>query len=420
MGAGWAGLAAAVSLADRGIPATVFEASRSLGGRARRVSSEGTDLDNGQHILIGAYRQTLALMRTVGAAPEKLLMRVPLELRFDDGFHLRAPRLPYPLNLLAALLGARGLNFAQGMAAIRFMSRMRAPRFSIEPDCSVAQLLEAHEQRGALRRYLWEPLCLSALNTPLTRASAQVFANVLRDGLTGARENSDLLLPRTDLGLLFPVPAAAFIGAHGGSVEMGVAVRRISRDGTAFVLDDSPQRFSHVIIACAPQHAAALFDVFPGLDEARRMIESLQYEPIYTCYLRYPDGVHLPSPMLGLTGPMSQWVFDRGQLSGPKGLLAVVISASGAHEALPQQELAGRIHEELKVALPGLPEPRWTRVIGEKRATFSCTPGLARPAISTPVQGLYLAGDYTASDYPGTLEAAVRSGLEAARLIIST
>ncbi len=420
VGAGWAGLSAAVSLADHGIPVTVFEASRNLGGRARRVTIDGADLDNGQHILIGAYRETLALMSKVGADPRKLLLRLPLELRFADGFHLRAPRLPYPLNLLAGLLGARGLSLVQGLAAIRFMARMQKDAFRVQPDRSVAVLLETNGQLGALRRYLWEPLCISALNTPPADASAQVFANVLRDGLTGARENSDLLLPRADLGRLFPEPAAAFITAHGGSIEMGVAVRRVTRDETAFRLDDRPQRFSHVIIACAPQHAATLLGGFPELENARRTIDALQYEPIFSCYLRYPDPVRLPSPMLGLAGPICQWVFDRGQLSGQRGLLAAVISASGSHEDIPHQELAARIHEELKTALPKLPDPLWSRIIGEKRATFSCRPALDRPTATTPVRGLYLAGDYTASDYPGTLEAAVRSGLSSARSIAST
>jgi len=384
------------------------------------VSIDGAGLDNGQHILIGAYRETLALMRKVGADPETLLMRLPLELRYADGFHLRAPRLPYPLNLLAGLLGARGLSLAQGLAAIRFMARMQEVAFRVQPDCSVAVLLETNGQLGALRRYLWEPLCVSALNTAPAIASAQVFANVLRDGLTGARENSDLLLPRADLGRLFPEPAAAFVTARGGSIEIGVAIRRVTRDESAFRVDDRPQRFSHVIIACAPQHASKLLDGLPELESCRGTIEALQYEPIFTCYLRYPDSVRLPSPMLGLTGPIGQWVFDRGQLSGQRGLLAVVMSASGNHEDLPQQELAARIHAELKAALPALPEPLWSRIVGEKRATFSCRPALERPAAATPVDGLYLAGDYTASDYPGTLEAAVRSGLFAARSIAST
>ena len=149
------------------------------------------------------------------------------------------------------------------------------------------------------------------------------------------------------------------------------------------------------------------------------MTGARQYEPIFSCYLRYPDPVRLASPMLGLAGPICQWVFDRGRLSSQPGLLAVVISATGTHAELSQQELAGRIHEELKTALPKLPDPLWSRIIGEKRAPSSCRPALERPTAATPVPGLYLAGDYTASDYPGTLEAAVRSGLFAASSIAS-
>ena len=148
VGAGWAGLAGAVTLADRGVRVTVYEASRSLGGRARKVDVEGLALDNGQHILIGAYRETLALMRKVGADPARLLLRVPLTLRFADGFHLRAPRLPYPFNLLAGLLVARGLSFSESLAAMRFMSRLQRGAFRVDPDRIVAALLHECGQAG--------------------------------------------------------------------------------------------------------------------------------------------------------------------------------------------------------------------------------------------------------------------------------
>ena len=421
IGAGWAGLAAAVSLAERGMPVAVFEASRSLGGRARRVTIDGVDLDNGQHILIGACRETLRMMRLAGADPEALLLRMPLELRNADGFRLRATRFPYPFNLLLALLGAKGLSFAQALRAARFVAALRAHNFRVEPDRSVAQLLKEHRQAGTLRIHLWEPLCVSALNTPANRASAQVFARVLRDSLTGFRENSDLLLARTDLGRLFPEPAAEYVRAHGGAIELGVPVRAIARDGEGFRLDDRPARYSAVIVACAPQHAAALLSAFPELAATRAAIDALEYEPIVTCYLQYPESVSLPANMLGLSGGIVQWVFDRGRLSGRSGenagLLAAVISASGAHEDLPKENLVSRIEAELAWALGPLPEPLWSRVITEKRATFSCTPALKRPEGVTPVSGLLLAGDYVASEYPGTIEAAVRSGIAAANQV---
>lgn len=417
VGAGWAGMAAAVDLAGRGIPVTVFEASRSLGGRARRVSVDGTDLDNGQHILIGAYRDTLALMRKVGVDPERALMRVPLELRYADGFHLRAPRLPAPLNLLVALLGANGVSLAQSFAAMRFMAALRAKRYRVAPDRSVAQLLDEHAQTGVLRSHLWEPLCVSALNTSVERASAQVFANALRDGLTGRRENSDLLLPRTDLGRLFPEPAAEYVKARGGAIELGTPVRRIERVSGGFRLNDA-QEFSGAVIACGPHQAGPLLVQLPELADALAAISAFAYEPIVTCYLQYPESVLLPATMLGFTGGILQWVFDRGRLGGPKGLLAAVISASGAHQELTKEELTARIGIELKAAFGELPSPRWSQVITEKRATFSCTPGLARPRAATAIPGLLLAGDYVASEYPGTLEAAVRSGIEAAEKLM--
>jgi len=416
VGAGWAGLAAAVTLAEHGVRVTVFEASRSLGGRARRVSIDGVDLDNGQHVLIGAYRETLRLMRKVGADPDELLLRLPLELRYADGFHLRAPRLPYPLNLFVALLRAKGMPLAQAFSALRFMAALRARRFRVEPDRSVAQLLDEHRQAGALRSHLWEPLCVSALNTPLGSASAQVFLNVLRDGLAGARDASDLLIARSDLGRVFPEPAAQYVRARGGEILLGTPVRRIERTPGGFRLNDM-QTFSGVVIACGPHQAGPLLVQLPEIGGALAAIDAFAYEPIVTCYLQYPESVLLPSPMLGFNGGMVQWVFDRGRLGGPKGLLAAVISASGAHQQLTKEELTARIEIELKAALGELPSLRWSQVITEKRATFSCTPALARPRVATAIPRLLLAGDYLAGEYPGTLEAAVLSGVAAASMV---
>jgi squalene-associated FAD-dependent desaturase len=256
------------------------------------------------------------------------------------------------------------------------------------------------------------------LNTPVDRASAQVFANVLRDGLTETRDTSDLLIARTDLSRLFPEPAAEYVKARGGTIELGTPVRTIAKDRGGFRLDDRPGLYTTVIVACAPQHAAPLLAGFAELTAMRAMIERLDYEPIVTCYLQYPESMTLPTPMLGLSGGIVQWVFDRGRLGSSKGLLAAVISASGAHEELAKDTLVSRIETELKAALGALPALRWSQVITEKRATFSCTPGLARPRGATAIHGLLLAGDYVASEYPGTLEAAVRSGIDAARKLV--
>jgi hypothetical protein len=151
----------------------------------------------------------------------------------------------------------------------------------------------------------------------------------------------------------------------------------------------------------------------------------LHYESITTVYLQYPSSVTLPHPMIGGFAEgdgLSQWLFDRGQLLGElgtPGLLAAVISANGPHEALTPAQLAETVHEEIARLLPGLPKPLWHRTITEKRATFACTPDLPRLGATTPLPGLFLAGDHVASDYPATLESAVRSGIAAARVCLA-
>jgi squalene-associated FAD-dependent desaturase len=416
IGAGWAGLAAAVTLAEQGIAVAVFEASRQLGGRARRVTVAGLELDNGQHILIGAYAETLRLVRAVGVDPARAFLRLPLELRSASGFRLRAARLPPPFHLLVGLLRAAGIGLSDRIATVRLVAAHRRQGYRLAHDETVRAWLERHRQPDAVRAALWEPLCTAALNTPVARASAQVFLNVLRDTIEGRRGASDLLLPRVDLGALFPEPAARHVEALGGVVRRGAPVRRISREPQGFRLDDGEERFSHLVIACAPQHAGPLIAPLAGLEPLATRLAGIEYEPIHTCYLQYPDRIALPFPMWGFQGGHAQWAFDRGALSGHRGLIACVLSGAGAHESLPQEALAAALHAELARALPGLPSPTWCRVIAEKRATFSCRVGLAHPPNTTPLPNLLLAGDYTASDYPATLEAAVRSGIAAARL----
>ncbi|MDD5176981.1 MAG: hydroxysqualene dehydroxylase HpnE [Sterolibacterium sp.] len=420
IGAGYAGMAAAVELATRNIPVTVFEASRVLGGRARAVETHGVTLDNGIHIMVGAYHETLRLMRQVGADPARLLLRLPLTLAYPGELLLAAPRLPAPLHMLCALLGTSGLNWSEKFAAIRFMRAIQRNNFRLSTDCTMVALLEAHRQPQRLRAYLWEPLCVAALNTPADAASAQIYLNVLRDSLAAARQASDLLLPRVDLGALFPDTAASYLAAHGGAIQRGTTIERISKEGKTYVLHSKQNRhgpFSQVIVAVAPYHLPALVKNLPELNALRESVASLRFEPIVTCYLSYPSQVRLPQAMVGHAHGITQWLFDRGRLGGPSGLLAAVISARGRHLELSNQALAERIHAEIAGVLPNLPMPLWTQVITERRATFSCTPNLQRPETITPLPGLLLAGDYVAAEYPATLETAVRSGIRAAASI---
>ncbi len=432
VGGGWAGCAAAVELARGGCEVALFEAARSLGGRARGVEVRGRMLDNGQHILLGAYERTLRLLRTVGVDPAAALLRLPLQMRYppgQDGMDLVAPRLPAPLHMLVALLRARGLAREDKLALARFNTAARWMTWRLDKDCSVAELLERFDQTPRAIRLMWRPLCLAALNTPPERASANVFLAVLRDSLGARRAASDMLLPRVELGALFPVAAGDWLARHGAAVHAGTAVSGLEQEGDGWLvhLGDRAMTVDAVVVATPAVQAARLVAPLPGTQELADRLAALTYEPISTCYLQYEPGLRLDLPFCALAdapadGQWGQFVFDRGQLdAGQAGLLAVVVSAAAEAGALEQDALAASLAAQLASAFarPELAAPLWTRVITDRRATFACTPGLVRPGNATPLPGLVLAGDYTASDYPATLETAVRSGSEAATAILA-
>ena len=440
IGGGYAGMSAAVALADCGIAVTVFESAMQLGGRARGVSYQDTHLDNGQHLLLGCYVQTLNMIEKVGGNVEQDFLRLPLQLDLHGEFSFKAPRLPAPLHLLAALFKAQGLTFAERLDAVRFMLAMRGMRFQLPRDITVTELLAQYKQNAALVQKLLEPLCVAALNTPIHKASAQVLLHVLRDALTQSRGYSDMMLPRINFTALFPQRAANYVEQRGGKVCIACGVEAIvpygdgielrlaaspSRLDTPFVRpdvskgepEDSLQQFSHVVCATPPVVAAKLLRPIAELAETVAQIDSLEHQPIYTVYLQYPAHVTLPHPMLGLHQRYSQWLFDKGRIAGQHGLLAAVISAEGIHQELSQDELAQKVIAELHEEFGIAEQPAWFKVIAEKRATFCCAPRLQRPSQLTPLPRLLLAGDYTAGGYPATLEGAVISGLKCADVI---
>ena len=442
-------MAAAVALAERGIPVTVFESARQLGGRARGVvfpnqvarvdeshspsfqlspgggksnrpfQGDGLILDNGQHLLLGCYRQTLRLIEQVGGNIEQDFLRLPLQLDLHGEFSFRAPRLPAPLHLLAALLNAQGLPFGARLAAVRFMLALRRMSFRLTKDMTVADLLAQHGQHAELTQKLWEPLCIAALNTPIQKASARVLLNVLRDALNQSRGDSDMLLPRMNFTALLPQRAADYVERRGGKVctSCGVEALRPVENGIELASTQGTKRFSHAICAAPPTVAAKLLHPIAGLEDTAAQINGLEHQPIYTVYLRYPAHITLPHPMIGLHRRFSQWLFDKGQIAGQHGLLAAVISAEGLHQELPHEQLAQKVIAELREEFGITESPEWFKVIAEKRATFCCAPNLQRPMQQTALPRLLLAGDYTAGDYPATLEGAVASGLRCAGLI---
>jgi len=410
VGGGWAGCAAALTLAEAGVAVTLFEASRTLGGRARAVELEGQPLDNGQHILLGAYEQTLQLIdRLHPAAPQSNLWQLPLTLDQPPDFSLACPRLPAPLHLLAGLLAARGLSWRDKLAAARWAHAVL--RNAETPDhLTVSQLTRGQPEK--LRNLLWHPLCVSALNTPPEQASAQVFRDVIRAAFGGRNHHSDLVLPRRDLTALLPAPAAARVIELGGEIRLACRVTKLDATPDAITLgthDGTSAAYSQVILAVAPQHLSALATQVPALEPVARAVASYDYQPIATAYVQYDPAFRLPKPLLALSDGPAQFVFDRGQSHGQAGLLAFVASAA-TH--LPP-DWPDQVEAQLRrIVHPG--PALWRKRIVEKQATYACVPRLARPSVHTPHPRIFLAGDYTAGPYPATLESATRSGVQSA------
>ena len=436
VGGGWAGCAAAVTLASAGHPVTIIEQARTLGGRARRVAVNGIELDNGQHVLLGAYRQTLALMTAVHPSTEagRLLHRLPLTLRPFGGmrpgaFAFEAWNAPAPLHVAAGMLSARGLTWSERIALITGYRRLARADFRRAADESVARHFAATPRRAFAA--VWQPLCLAALNTPPERASVNVFARVLRGALGGPAHHSDLIVPAVDLSACFPDAAAAFVTARGGNVRAGTSVRAIEEagDAVALTLGTDVERFAAAIIAVGPHQLAACVGAATAEEPAWRVrlarIDAFTYESITTIYLGFAGPVPFAAPMLRLDDAPGQWAFDRSDASAWNGanagtsLVAVVISAGGPHDAQDHATLVRDVEAQLRRLEPRLPPVDFSRVIAERRATYACTPGLARPEGGRVSRGVYLAGDYTDPEFPATLEAATRSGVAAARALIA-
>lgn len=413
VGGGWAGCAAALTLAEAGAAVTLYEAGRTLGGRARAVELEGQPLDNGQHILLGAYEQTLHLIDRLrpAAAPDGL-WRLPLALDQPPEFSLACPRLPAPLHLLAGLLGAQGLSWREKLAAARWAHALLTN--AAAPDHPTVSQLTA-SQPARLNRLLWYPLCISALNTPPEIASARVFCDVIRAAFGGSNRHSDLLLPRRDLTALFPAPAAARLAELEGGVCLSCRVRTLEATpaGITLATPDGSATYSHVILAVAPQHLAALAAPIPELESLVHGVASYGYQPIATGYVQYDPAFRLNKPLFALSNGPAQFVFDRGQSHGQAGLLAFVASAA--------TDLSADWLDEAEIQLQRIAEPggaRWRKRIVEKQATYACVADMVRPAVHTPHPRLFLAGDYTAGPYPATLESATQSGVQSAKALL--
>jgi hydroxysqualene dehydroxylase len=460
VGAGWAGLAAAVHLAKNGAKVVLFEQSPLLGGRARAanftpkgalVADETINVDNGQHLLMGAYSETLGLIKELGGnvsdpkRKDQLFDRFPVCLRDTKGFSFDAAigfgkwlpghRLGATLRLGCALFRSNGLSFTEAFMMSSMMIRLRIRRWHVNQALSVQALLEGYRQPQSLNRKLWHPLCLSALNTPPANASAATFVAVLRDTLGAAGADSDFLVAIKSLSTTLPDLASAFLTKHNATINTGEMIKSISpksntglaQSAKVWVVSSNKQdlEVDAVVLACPWPTTTRLL---ASANIAAPASDSYMPLPISTVYLYWSIGANhaRAKPWLLVDDAdlkqYGQWLFDLGKTAGGGRLASVVISGPGAHEQLSREQLAAAVNAQVAAQL-NWPMADDAFVISEKSATYACTAGLKRPAAQLATPGLFLCGDFyagptLAKNYPATLETAVRSGLLAANAVL--
>lgn len=409
-------MAAAVTATEAGHAVTLFEMAPQPGGRARQVTSPhpGPTLDNGQHLLIGAYRETLRLMALVGVDLDAALWRTPLHLVDAQGRGLRLPPgAPVPA-FLRGVWGHARWSAGERWALLRHAAAWRWRGFTCDPALTVATLTRGLPMR--VRDELIDPLCVAALNTPADEASAQVFLRVLRDALLAGPGSADLLFPRQPLSALWPTPALQWLQAR-GAVFTHRRVQAVTHGHAQWHIDGEP--FDHVVIATPPGEAARL--CAPLNPAWSALAAGLRHEPIATVYLHSP-GTRLPMPMVRLDSDThsrpGQFVLDHGHWGEATGRLVLVVSGAGPWLAQGQEALTAASKRQLAQALgPALRGPlQHLRTLVDKRATFRCTAGLRRPPRHI-AEGLQAAGDYVDGPYPATLEGAMQAGVNAARAL---
>ena len=429
IGAGCAGLSAAVRMAKAGARVLVLEAKARLGGRATAFPDRetGEDVDNGQHVLLGCYTATFAFLREIDAV-DHVRMQPQLAVTMIDRAgrrtELACPALPPPLHLLAGLLEWDALDWRDKIAALGMAAPLATARRQLKGSADIAASpgetvdawLVRNGQTARLREMLWHPLALAALNQPAEIAAAPPFARVLAEMFGSDAKAAAIGLPVKPLHKMYAEPARHFIERHGGAVLPGITARTVVERDEVVAVEGAGQRWTAgAVVSAVPWFALRdLFDVRPPvlegiLSRANQMASS----PIVTVNLWFDRRV-IDRPFLGLPGRAMQWVFDKRSMHGDEAShLSLVSSGASPLVAMANDQLVATAHQELLEALPDIRAARLLRatVIREPHATFSLAPGQpARPSTTTPVRRLFLAGDWIDTGLPATIESAVRAG----------
>ncbi len=399
IGAGLAGLAASLSLVRAGIGVTLYEASPQAGGRCRSYFDKalGCRIDNGNHLLLSGNRATFAFLGQVGARQTMTGPPAPLfpfmDVATGERWTLRPNAGRVPWWLLAPGRRVPGMRMRDALPALRLH---RAP-----PGTTVAEALRP----GELYRRLLEPLAIAALNTPPEQGSARLLGAVMRETLAAGGAACIPAFPREGLSESFIDPAIACLRAQGADIRLGTRISAVEMAGNqAVAIDGRKIGADEAVVVATPAPVAAA--LLPGLRTPDR------FESILNVHYRI-DADPGPAGFMGLIGGTAEWIFIK------PGVVSVTISAGNRAIDTPPVALAQHVWRDIRCALQLDETTPPYRVVKEKRATFAATPeqDAKRPPVRTSVRNLVLAGDWTATGLPATIEGAIRSGRTAAEVL---
>ncbi len=434
IGAGFAGIACAAGLAARGRRVALIERRPALGGRvhSHRDTATGDVIDNGPHVMVGAYRRTRALLRLLGTESRvRFQPRLALTVRSGEGDHRFRRRLPRDLGLAAGLAGMRGISLREVWLTRGLLPSARNAGRSALDHQTCVEWFDALGIPGSVRRLFLDPICTAALNDTPARSSAALFAGVLRRAFEWGSE-----VPGPDgLGFILGPHTVLFEGAierlvaqGRGEVISGRGAERVVFTGEqasgVALADGREVRAKQVVVAVSHRHVPDLFDAAQRASVDQALIDELGAAPIVSIHL-WLDRPVMDGPLLGLVGCPTQFLYGVdaiwpqrsrhhrvvGIISGPTGDVAK------SNDALAEQTLG-----DIRAMCPGAErvEAIHRVVVKEREATFLPKPGLLarRPGPATPWRNVWWAGDWTATGLPSTIEGACESGFAAARMIL--
>ena len=439
IGGGFAGLSAGVALAEKGFRVALLESKPALGGRAYSFAdpASGDFVDNGQHVLMGCYTETLDFLARIGAT-RNLVFHNDLEIEMLDRGGARAmlktAHLPGPLHMTGALMRYRHLSFAERMRAmtggLKLLAMQRRDPLALQ-HMTVAQLMDALRQGERARQAFWYPLSIATLNDEPEVSSAALLAEVLKRAFFSKRSDSAFVYSRVGLSDLYCSGAASLIERGGGvisthapiesiEIENGSAARVKLRDGTRLGA-------ANIICAIPSRQVLALLPNSLRTDPFFTPIAELQSSPII-CVHAWFDRDVTDSAFVGFIGTTTQWLFNKRRIFEMRGerhpgYLSFVISGARKLVDLSNDELQDLVLNDLKAMIPASAEAKLVRalVLKEKHATMAPSPDTfrLRPTTPTPIPNLFLAGDWVQTGLPATIESAVISGRAAAAAISS-